>query len=320
MNRIDRLTAILIQLQSKRIVTAKEIAERFDISVRTVYRDIRALEEAGVPIGAEAGLGYFLLEGYRLPPVQFTQDEAGSLLIGKKFVETMTDSATSENYLSAMMKIQAVLPHSEKDFIEQLQSTITIHHRKPFEKQRAPQTINKIQQAIAHSKNLTILYASKKGETTERIIEPIGLIHYMDYWHLIGYCQLRNNYRDFRSDRIQQINLGKNSFKPHNRLTLSQYIEQQKTQSPLIKVTLQIHSNNLGILDSSKQFFGFHSQVIEGSQWKLTFYTPELAHFARWIMSFTTAISNVSPPALIDHIHTHLDQAYKHYAFQHTHS
>ena len=84
MNRIDRITAILIQLQSKKIVTAKEIAQRFNKSLRTVYRDIRTLEEAGIPIGAEAGKGYYLVDGYLLPPVMFTPGEVGSLITAAK--------------------------------------------------------------------------------------------------------------------------------------------------------------------------------------------------------------------------------------------
>jgi predicted DNA-binding transcriptional regulator YafY len=87
MNRIDRLTAILVQLQSKKVVKAHEIADRFEISLRTVYRDVRALEEAGIPIGAEAGKGYFILDGYHLPPVMFSQQEANALVLGSKLIE-----------------------------------------------------------------------------------------------------------------------------------------------------------------------------------------------------------------------------------------
>ncbi|HEY8512458.1 MAG TPA: HTH domain-containing protein, partial [Cyclobacteriaceae bacterium] len=86
MNRIDRLTAILIHLQSKRLVKAEELASRFDISLRTVYRDVKALMEAGVPIGSEAGVGYFIVDGYHLPPVMFSQEEAGAMLLAGKLV------------------------------------------------------------------------------------------------------------------------------------------------------------------------------------------------------------------------------------------
>src|SRR3954447_3068852 len=101
MNRIDRLTAILIQLQSKRVVKAQEIADRFEISLRTVYRDVRALEEGGVPLVGEAGVGYSLVEGYRLPPVMFTKEEASALLFGAKLVEKMSDHSIQKEFQSA---------------------------------------------------------------------------------------------------------------------------------------------------------------------------------------------------------------------------
>lgn len=119
MNRIDRLTAILIQLQSKRVVKAQEIADRFGISLRTVYRDVWALEEAGVPIGAEAGIGYFL-EDYHLPPVMFSNEEASALLFGAKLVSKMADELLHESFESALYKIKSVLKRSEKEHLEDL--------------------------------------------------------------------------------------------------------------------------------------------------------------------------------------------------------
>ena len=118
MNRIDRLVATLIHLQSKRGGKAEEIAKRFEISLRTVYRDIRALEEAGVPIGAEAGLGYFIIDGYQLPPVMFTREEAAALLTGEKLLEKLTDKSLATNYSTAMKKVRAVMKTTDKEFLE----------------------------------------------------------------------------------------------------------------------------------------------------------------------------------------------------------
>ena len=99
MNRIDRVSAILIHLQTKKFVTAEEIANRFEISKRTIYRDLKALEEAGVPLGAEPGKGYYLVDGYHLPPVMFTHEEASAMLTAEKMVEKLTDRSVSENFL-----------------------------------------------------------------------------------------------------------------------------------------------------------------------------------------------------------------------------
>jgi len=109
MNRIDRLTAILIHLQSKKIVRAEEMADRFEISLRTVYRDVRALMEAGVPIGSEAGKGYFIVDGYHLPPVMFSQEEASAILLAGKLVEKMTDESIRKSFESAFNENQSVL-------------------------------------------------------------------------------------------------------------------------------------------------------------------------------------------------------------------
>jgi predicted DNA-binding transcriptional regulator YafY len=120
MNRIDRVSAILIQLQTKRVVTAGEIARRFGISIRTVYRDIRTLEGAGIPIGSEAWLGYYLVEGYRLPPLMFTTDEVGALITAGKFVDRFADPALKAYYDSALYKIRAVLKSRDWDHAEEL--------------------------------------------------------------------------------------------------------------------------------------------------------------------------------------------------------
>ena len=126
MNRLDRLTAILIQLQSKRIVKAQDIAARFSISLRTVYRDVKTLEEAGVPIIGEAGVGYSIMEGYRLPPVMFTREEATAFLTAGKLVEKLTDNSTGEGYASAMYKVRSVLRTTEKNLLEDIEDRIQV--------------------------------------------------------------------------------------------------------------------------------------------------------------------------------------------------
>ncbi len=124
MNRIDRLTAIIIYLQGHQRVTVDELAERYDISTRTVYRDLSALQEVGVPIGSEQGKGYFIVKGYHLPPVMFDKEEAAALLAGERLMQKWSETELSESYLSALDKIRAVLRSREKEYLDTLDQHI----------------------------------------------------------------------------------------------------------------------------------------------------------------------------------------------------
>ena len=120
MNRTDRLVAMVLFLQGRRVVRARDLAARFEITERTVYRDIAALGEAGVPIMGEAGVGYSLMKGYQLPPVMFTADEATSLFVGGELVKQLTDASLQVPMVSALEKLRAVLPRDRQDHVERL--------------------------------------------------------------------------------------------------------------------------------------------------------------------------------------------------------
>ncbi len=225
MNRIDRLTAILIHLQSKKIVKADEIADRFEISLRTVYRDVKALMEAGVPIGSEAGTGYFIVDGYHLPPVMFSQEEASAMLIAAKLVEKMTDQSIRQGFESALMKIKAVLNDSEKEHMEMLQSSVEVSRMTHPEATKFPNNfLTDIQRALVHKEVLLIEYHSNNDETSAREVEPIGIQFYSGSWHMIGWCRLRKGYRDFRADRIKSLTCTGNKFNSHNLISLQEYL------------------------------------------------------------------------------------------------
>jgi len=154
MNRIDRISAILIQLQSRRVVKAADIAERFNISLRTVYRDVKTLEEAGIPLIGEAGVGYSIMDGYRLPPVMFTREEATAFLTAEKFVETLTDASTAAQYKSAMYKVRAILKTTEKDMLESMDGRIEVVKSMNMPEMADADHIQPILQAISQKKSV----------------------------------------------------------------------------------------------------------------------------------------------------------------------
>ncbi|MGE5406828.1 MAG: helix-turn-helix transcriptional regulator [Methanosarcina sp.] len=224
MNRLDRLTSILIQLQSKRLTTAREIAERFEVTNRTIYRDIQTLRLAGVPIGEEEGKGYFLVEGYRLPPVMFTMEEARALVTTSKILNYHTEDSLKQNYESALLKIKAVLSLNDKDKLEFLNSRIG--YQQPW----APTSLflDTIQHAISESKKLKIKYKARgEGQLTERTIQPYAVYFSGAVWTTIAYCELRQEIREFRLDRITELEIQQAHFNPDTTFSIEHYLEER---------------------------------------------------------------------------------------------
>ena len=230
MNRLDRLTSILIQLQSKRMITAREIAERFEVTIRTIYRDIQTLRLAGVPIGEEEGKGYFLVEGYRLPPVMFTIEEARALVTTSKILNYHTEDSLKQNYQSALLKIKAVLSLEDKDKLEFLDSRIGFH--KPW----APTSLylDTIQQAITESEKLSIKYHTRgENQIKERTIQPYAVYFSGAVWTTIAFCELRNEIREFRLDRIKELKLLQTHFKPDKNFSMEHYLAERSKRLSL---------------------------------------------------------------------------------------
>jgi len=315
MNRIDRLQAILIHLQSKKVVTAAEIAERFDLSIRTVYRDIRALEAAGVPVGSEAGVGYFLADSYHLPPVMFTNDEASALLIGAKFVEQMSDSQTRESYQSALFKIKSVLSSKEKENLDKLQDNILVlgHQRHNDNHEKA--LLTDVRQAIVNRTVLDIEYhALYTNQTTSRRVEPIGLIYYGNNWHLIGYCQLRKDYRDLRIDRILGVAALADRFSKESHICLEEYFERTQNANDMHKITLLVARESLQYINESKYWYGFTSDVAYDDRWlQLNFLNADLVGFSRWVLFGGNHIKVVEPLELRDRVTNLVKELAGHY-------
>jgi predicted DNA-binding transcriptional regulator YafY len=208
-SRLSRLTAILTQLQTKRLLTATEMAKTFNISVRTIYRDIRALEEAGVPIFTEEGKGYSLMEGFRLPPVMFTESEANALITAELLIVKNKDASFVKHYTEAVTKIKSVLRHSTKEKVDLLSKRVLFGH--PIEHIRTSDYLAIIQGALTNF-NLIKLYNSME-----------------ENWILIAWCRLRKDFRTFRFDRMLEMNVLDEKFEKH-KISFEEWRDQRKRQ------------------------------------------------------------------------------------------
>jgi predicted DNA-binding transcriptional regulator YafY len=220
--RISRLTAIITQLQTKRLVTAPELASKFSVSVRTIYRDIRALEDAGIPIYVEEGKGYSLMEHYRLPPVMFTESEANALIAAEQLVLNNKDSSLIEDYSAAIDKIKSVLPLNVKDKANLLSERTQFNQINQIE--RTSSNLSALQFALTNFLLTKIEYANEANQTTERTIEPFALLSTRSNWLLVAWCWLRKDFRYFRLDRIKKLEVLSERFTPHD-LTLQAYFD-----------------------------------------------------------------------------------------------
>nr|WP_297915672.1 YafY family protein [uncultured Allomuricauda sp.] len=218
--RLSRLTAILTQLQSSRLVTAKMLSEKHNVSIRTIYRDIRTLEKSGVPIVTEEGRGYSMMEGYQLPPVMFTEDEANALITAEQLVIKNKDASFVQYYTEAILKIKALLKGPQKDKASLLKDRI--YFTDNYLHQRTSDHLMRIQSALTNFQVLHIDYRSLKNTSTNRDIEPFALYSTQEKWLLIAYCRLRKAFRVFRIDLIQKITNTYEVFESHN-MTLEEY-------------------------------------------------------------------------------------------------
>ena len=224
MNRIDRLFGILTLLQSKKYVTAEKIAEKYKISTRTVYRDVKALCEQGIPVSFEQHKGYFVVQGYFLPPVSFSTEEANALMLMENLVNLLADRSIETHYHTALNKIKAVLRSGQKEYIESLANNIKVQTPECFD--HSFEYLSILQNAIAGKHVIAITYKNSKEETSQRELDPIGLIFYAYNWHLVGWCHKRNDYRDFRVSRIVTLGETGKPFKKSKHVTLEEYMKQ----------------------------------------------------------------------------------------------
>ncbi len=303
MNRIDRLAAIIIQLQTKRLITAQQIANKFNISLRTVYRDVHALAEAGVPVIGEAGTGYKLMEGYKLPPVMFTEEEASALLTGAKLMQSMSDEMLWTYYSSALDKIKAVLRFSEKEFVGEIDDHVAVvqhpalMHEKPTELH-----LPKILKAIAGKSVIDISYTSlEKNETSKRQVEPVGIYYQSLRWYLIAFCRLRNDYRNFRTDKINKLIITPEKAR-QTHPPLQNFITKTAEQRHLTNVIIDVEKEIVKYFGEQKYYNGFVKEEEKEHCVRMTFLCGSLPGFAKWFMLFGDKAVVVEPLVLNDMI------------------
>jgi predicted DNA-binding transcriptional regulator YafY len=225
MRRADRLFQIVQHLRGGRLVTADMLADRLEVSSRTIYRDIADLQSTGVPIDGEAGVGYVMEEGYDLPPLMFTRDEIVALVAGARLIRAFGGADMARGAEEALVKIGAVLPEAERARARR----VPIYAIGPRMTDDLRAMIDRLEVATDASLRLALDYCDQNGAATRRVIRPLGLWFWGSVWTVVGWCELRDDFRMFRLDRIAGVTEGAR-FKPERGRRLQDFYRQMEAQ------------------------------------------------------------------------------------------
>ncbi|MCU0464118.1 MAG: YafY family transcriptional regulator [Anaerolineae bacterium] len=289
MNRIDRLFATLLLLYARRRVRAEELAERFAVTERTVYRDMKSLIEAGVPVVSMPGIGYGLVEGFQLPPLALSPNEAVALTIGARMFLQQATGSIYRDAETALQKVENVLPPSVKNNAQTLAASIDFiapQNRLDFDQP----TVRALVSATLNRRVVRLRYRDREGWASEREIEPMRLSYSDGGWYISAYCRLRAGLRSFRLSRIEQAEVSAESFTP--RLFLPSPLPQQHT----------IHirfAPGADVRATERPHYGF-VRIEAGDIW--VYQVNQFEEIIPWVMAFGAQAEVISPPDLRAHL------------------
>jgi predicted DNA-binding transcriptional regulator YafY len=219
MRRADRLFQIVQHLRGGRLVTAAKLADWLEVSERTIYRDISDLQGSGVPIEGEAGVGYVMRAGYDLPPLMFTRDEVVALVAGARLIRAWGGAAMARAAEEALIKIETVLPDEARERVARTEIHAFAVGMTPEIRAR----IDALDLATDRRQRIELKYRDEAGKATVRVVRPLGLWFWGKVWTLIAWCEMRDDFRMFRVDRVAELTDTGTRFKPERGRTLTDF-------------------------------------------------------------------------------------------------
>jgi len=219
--------------------------------------------------------------------------------MGSKLEQQMTDVSVQKHFNDALYKIQSVLRTADKDYVEQLLSNVEVAATRIPVDESSGKHLAALQRAVAEKKVIALRYQTSSEDVSERQVEPVGLWFYGNQWHLIGWCRLRNDYRDFRVSRMLRLQLKDEAFKSRSYESLKDYISQYRETMPsLQEIVVLIDKEAVRHTGDIKYQYGFVKQEDAGEKKRLTFLYPYPELFGRWLLMFTDAVTVESPDLL----------------------
>ncbi len=303
LNRTERLFATILLLQNRPNMSSRDLAEHFDVSRRTIFRDLRALSESGVPLTYAEGGGYEILEGYQLPPLMLTAREAATLLVGTSFMKLQSDASLRKDAGQVAMKIQSVLPREVQAYVAQLQERTVLdpywlHGVEPDAEEEG--RWYEVSEAVARQRSILMeYYVESRDELTRRTVDPLGLVYYTDHWNLIGFDHLRKDIRNFRLDHIRSLRVLNERFTPPSGFDLSAHLKERGAGPQNIRIRIRFAERAYPWARRSVPA-QIEEERTRRDGIEITFYFENLDYVARWLLRFGTQAHVLEPVELQD--------------------
>lgn len=299
MNRTDRLLAIVLELQGRKIVKAEELASRFETSVRTIYRDMQALSEANVPIVGAPGQGYSLMEGYFLPPLSFTASEAVTLLLGAEYVRRKLEPNYAVHAESSKAKLEGVLPEQVRREAEQVRATMRVlSAREPEGSRRERENMEVLRQSMLDKRKVRFHYAKTAGPLLQRdstrVVAPYGLMHVQGNWMLVAACELRQDIRHFRLSRMSGLEEMPDSYELPPGFNFEDY--RPRDDRDMEVTLLASHRIARRVRESELYYIDGFEEHPDGLRVKLRI--RRIEDILSWVLSWGAEVTVLEPEAL----------------------
>lgn len=314
--RTDRLFAMILLLQQRPSMTSRDLAEHFEVSRRTIFRDLRSLTDSGVPLTYSDGGGYEILDGYQLPPLMVTAREAATLLVGTEFMKLQGESALGRDAAEVALKIKAVLPREVKEFVNTLLERTVLD---PFWSRAVAHEAEEtgrwhnVSEAVARGQRVVMEYwVDSRQELTKRRVDPLGLVYYTDHWNLIAFDHLRDEVRNFRLDRVRSLFVLSERFVWPSGFDLSAYLLERGMGAGAEEITVDVAAGALRRFEAE-----LPARILKrdagADPVRVTFQFDNLDYLAAWLLRFAHDVTVVSPAVLVDKLRAslaHIDSKY----------
>jgi len=304
LNRTERLFAEVLLLQNRPNMTSRDLAEHFGVTRRTIFRDLRALGEAGVPLTYAEDGGYAILEGYQLPPLMLTAQEAATLLVGTAFTKLQPDPSLRQDADEVALKIRSVLPDEVREYIDRIQERTVLdpywqHSLSgPYGDEHEGRWYQ-LSKAAAQQYSVSMqYYVPSRDELTRRTVDPLGLVYYTDRWNVIAYDHLRDDIRNFRLDRIRSMHVTMNRFDPPEGFDLEEHLESRSLNPDHQRIVIDFDE---AAYERARRYVPAQledEQTLGDGRIRATFYFNNLEYIAQWLLRYGAQAVVQKPDAL----------------------